>query len=102
MHFPLLPRLLTSIAVAGAGDASYDTIDGHPCIRSMEGMKKSMHDLAAAHPNLVSITNIGESFLKKYPDDGKVSRPKSSFCTRYQTCILTLSLSPPTTALRRL
>jgi len=43
---------------------AYETIPGHDCIRSMTGMWDSMEDLATAHPDLLTITKIGESYLK--------------------------------------
>jgi carboxypeptidase T len=49
----------------------YETIPGHDCIRSMKGMLDSMEDLAEAHPDLLSITKIGESYLKN--NDGPAS-----------------------------
>jgi hypothetical protein len=45
-------------------DAAYETIPDHDCLRSMTGMMESMRDLAEAHPDLVSIVKIGESYLK--------------------------------------
>ena len=57
--------LLTTInIVSTAAATSYDTINGHACIRSMEGMWQSLQDLAAKYPDLVTITKIGESYLK--------------------------------------
>ena len=44
--------------------AAYETIPGHDCIRSMGGMWDSMEDLATAYPDLLTITKIGESYLK--------------------------------------
>jgi len=43
---------------------TYETIPGHDCIRSMKGMLDSMEDLAEAHPDLLTMTKIGESYLK--------------------------------------
>ena len=57
--------LLTTINILStAAASSYDTINGHACIRSMEGMWQSLQELAAKHPDLVTITKIGESYLK--------------------------------------
>ncbi|KAL7434819.1 hypothetical protein ACHAXM_004350 [Skeletonema potamos] len=44
---------------------TYDTIDGRSCYRSIEGMNQFMRDLAAKHPNLVTMETIGESYIKK-------------------------------------
>jgi hypothetical protein len=40
------------------------TIDGHSCFRNLEGMTRDMFALAANHPDLVSINDIGDSYLK--------------------------------------
>jgi hypothetical protein len=47
---------------------AYDTIPGHDCLRSMEGMMDSMWYLAEDNPNLISITDIGDSWLKANPN----------------------------------
>lgn len=44
--------------------AEYATINGHPCFRSLDGMTQSMFDLADAHPDLVTVKDIGDSYLK--------------------------------------
>ena len=53
--------------------AAYDKINGHNCIRSMEGMTESMNDLANTS-NLITIKKIGESYLKN-----NQARSSSSF-----------------------
>lgn len=55
--------ILLTVAAAINGVDAYETIPGHNCIRSMNGMMKSMNDLAD-NSNLVTITKIGESYLK--------------------------------------
>mmetsp|Transcript_18761 Transcript_18761/g.29428 ORF Transcript_18761/g.29428 Transcript_18761/m.29428 type:complete len:692 (+) Transcript_18761:115-2190(+) len=45
--------------------ASYDTIKGRSCYRSIEGMNQFMTDLAATYPDLVTMETIGESYMKK-------------------------------------
>merc|ERR1719199_1968169 len=62
--FLLLNALLPIVATA------YDKINGHNCIRSMEGMLESMNDLANTS-NLLTIKKIGDSYLKKNP--GRIS-----------------------------
>ncbi len=54
------------LATATLGvDASYDKISNqYKCFRSMEGMMESMNDLARDHPSLVTISDIGDSYLK--------------------------------------
>ena len=66
MFFSFVSFLLTTINIVStaAAASSYDTINGHACIRSMEGMWQSLQELAAKHPDLVTITKIGESYLK--------------------------------------
>jgi len=44
---------------------TYDTINERSCYRSIEGMNQFMRDLAANHPNLVTMETIGESYIKK-------------------------------------
>lgn len=43
---------------------TYDTIPGHECLRSYTGMMESMHDLQQGNPTLITITDIGDSWLK--------------------------------------
>ena len=44
---------------------TYETITGRSCYRSIEGMNQFMKDLAANHPDLVTMETIGESYIKK-------------------------------------
>jgi carboxypeptidase T len=64
MKFPLAFLAFAATTIGVMVDAAYETIPGHDCIRSMRGMMESMSDLAEAHPELMSITKIGESYLK--------------------------------------
>lgn len=66
MNLPLsllLVAATTTITTIGAS-STYDTIPGHNCLRSMTGMMQSVDDLVQSHPNLVTKTKIGESWLK--------------------------------------
>jgi hypothetical protein len=64
----LLRRATTAFAalyaISVVDAANYDTIDGHPCFRNLDGITQSMFDLVAAHPGLASYSIIGESYLK--------------------------------------
>lgn len=66
--------LLTTFlaAVIGVQPQPYETIPNRTCLRSMSGMMDSMFSLAANHTNLMTITDIGDSWLKTNPD---ASRP---------------------------
>lgn len=64
MSFPLSFLFFAATAIGAMVDAAYETIPDHDCLRSMTGMMESMRDLAEAHPDLVSIVKIGESYLK--------------------------------------
>jgi hypothetical protein len=64
--------LLAATSAASFGAATtltptYETIEGRPCFRSMEGMIESMFDLANDYPDLLTITDIGDSYLKNNP-----------------------------------
>lgn len=43
---------------------SYEKIEGRSCFRSMKGMMESMFDLAGEHSDLMTISDIGDSYLK--------------------------------------
>jgi len=61
----LLSLLLTTTTITTiSASSTYDTIPGHNCLRSMTGMMQSVDDLVQSHPNLVTKTKIGESWLK--------------------------------------
>ena len=49
---------------------SYSTIDGYDCFRDMNGMTQAMLDLETNYPDLVSIEDIGDSYLKTIGDGG--------------------------------
>lgn len=48
-------------------NTAYETIKDRPCFRSMKGMLDSMLDLSKANPDLLTITDIGDSYLKNNP-----------------------------------
>ena len=50
---------------------AYDTIDGHSCFRNLQGITESMFDLATQYPNLSSINDIGDSYLKDSGTENK-------------------------------
>lgn len=82
MEVKILPLvlLLSStffVSATRSSSSSYDTIPGRPCLRSMSGMIDSMRDLASSRPDLVTISTIGESYLRihegrQIPDTGRV------------------------------
>jgi len=53
-----------------ASSTAYDTIPGSSCLRSYSGMMESMNDLAQKYPDLMSIEDIGDSYLKN--NEGRV------------------------------
>jgi len=63
--------LITTALLLPTVVAAYDKINGHNCIRSMEGMLESMNDLASSS-NLLTIKKIGQSYLKN--NDGRTSK----------------------------
>ena len=74
----LLPALLLLVSAVLASSSpssrrlqrrSYETVDGHPCIRSLKGVTDAMLDLASAHPSLASVSDVGDSYLKLNPDE---------------------------------
>jgi hypothetical protein len=64
MKFPLSFLTFAATAIVIMVEAAYETIPDHDCLRSMEGMMESMIHLAKAHPNLMSITKIGDFYLR--------------------------------------
>ncbi|KAL7528157.1 hypothetical protein ACHAXR_004261 [Thalassiosira sp. AJA248-18] len=86
MSFPSLSLwfsvLLTAAATIGSVDAnSYETIQGRSCFRSMGGMMDSMFYLQEDNPDLVTISDIGDSYLKQYEGRpfGKYDIPKGGY-----------------------
>jgi len=65
--YTFLRNNLLSLLLVVTIVTAYDTIPGHECIRSYDGMMNSMNDLASKHSNLMTITKIGESYLKNNP-----------------------------------
>jgi len=64
MNFSLWLSALLTAATIGVDARTFETIPDRPCFRSMNGMMDSIHYLAADYPNLVTITDIGDSWLK--------------------------------------
>eukprot|EP00581_Thalassiosira_minuscula_P010332 CAMPEP_0183702650 /NCGR_PEP_ID=MMETSP0737-20130205/684_1 /TAXON_ID=385413 /ORGANISM="Thalassiosira miniscula, Strain CCMP1093" /LENGTH=618 /DNA_ID=CAMNT_0025929297 /DNA_START=169 /DNA_END=2025 /DNA_ORIENTATION=- len=60
---------------------AYDTIQGRSCFRSLDGMMESMNDLSNNYPDLVSIEDIGDSYLKNNNGrpDGKYDIPLGGY-----------------------
>ena len=73
--------LLVTAAISVDAVKLYDTIEDQPCFRSMQGILDSMCDLVKDHSNLVSITNIGESYLRTNQGHnyGKYDIPTGSY-----------------------
>jgi len=70
LHGHLLRCVVSLAAIAFTVDAvQYDTIDKYDCFRSLEGMTKSMFDLAESYPDLSSVVDIGDSYLKSKNDN---------------------------------
>jgi hypothetical protein len=57
----LLPLVVLVLAAAEVDAA---TINGHDCIRDMESTLSSAFDLAASYPKLISIIDVGDSYIK--------------------------------------
>jgi hypothetical protein len=58
-------------AAFGPGPRGYPGIPGFSCYRTVEGTYATMDDLAAAHPGLVEVHDIGPSWRKtQNPDQG--------------------------------
>lgn len=78
-----LSILLTAATAIGPNNAAdaYDTIEGRSCFRSMDGMMKSMIDLRNKYSDLISISDIGESYLKNNEGrtDGKYKIPTDGY-----------------------
>ena len=56
--------LLCSTLLHPISAQQYGTIDGHSCFRNLEGHMQTMFDLAQDYPNLVSVKDIGDSYIK--------------------------------------
>ncbi|KAL7485336.1 hypothetical protein ACHAW6_010935 [Cyclotella cf. meneghiniana] len=46
----------------------YSTIDGYNCFRDLQGMTDAMFDLEKKYPHLVTVSDIGDSYLKSISD----------------------------------
>jgi hypothetical protein len=81
--FPLRPALLllATILVGAVAAGNYDTIPGRSCFRSMSGMMESMDDLADEYPDLMTISDIGNSYLKENTGrtNGRYEIPEGGF-----------------------
>jgi len=80
MNIPLSLSFLLAAAV-GVAARTYETIEGRPCFRSMAGMMDSMFYLAEDHPDLLTISDIGDSWLKNNEGrhDGKHEIPDGGY-----------------------
>ena len=63
-HLWLAALLAASASLGSVGARSYETIDGHPCLRSYDGMMEWSSYFAEDHKDLVTVSKIGESWLK--------------------------------------
>ncbi|KAL7539377.1 hypothetical protein ACHAXR_009236 [Thalassiosira sp. AJA248-18] len=80
MNVPLW--LLVLLAAAISADAMpFETIEDQPCFRSMSGMMESMFYLQEDNPGLVTITDIGDSYLKNHEGrhDGQHEIPDGGY-----------------------
>ena len=60
-------------AVVGAQGGEYATIGGLDCFRDLDSTVQSARDLAAAHPDLVTVSDVGDSHIRSSgapPSDG--------------------------------
>ena len=66
-------RLIDAISnTRSLQNQDYSTINGHTCFRDIEGMNQAMFDLEKNYPDLVSISDIGDSYAKTAGDsDGR-------------------------------
>ena len=74
-HNMMLRTIATLLVLVTNGiivvEAAYDTIDGHSCFRNLQGITESMFDLATQYPNLSTINDIGDSYLKDSGTENK-------------------------------
>ena len=63
--------LVASIQPILINGQQYSTISGHSCFRNIEGMQQTMFDLANEYPKLVTITDIGDSYIKTTGDSNE-------------------------------
>lgn len=63
--------LIAAVLVSAAAviDTQYETIQGHDCFRNLKGMTESMFDLEVNYPELLSVSDIGDSYLKSTNDN---------------------------------
>mmetsp|Transcript_7208 Transcript_7208/g.17926 ORF Transcript_7208/g.17926 Transcript_7208/m.17926 type:complete len:152 (-) Transcript_7208:1155-1610(-) len=67
MNFQLAMSIFFATATVSGVDArTFETIDGRKCFRSMKGMMDSMFYLAEDNPDLITISDIGDSYLKNH------------------------------------
>ena len=56
------------VVVVGAQEEEeeqyYTTVDGHDCFRDLDSTIRSAFDLAASHPDLVTVSDVGDSHIR--------------------------------------
>ena len=56
------------VVVVGAQEEGeeqyYTTVDGHDCFRDLDSTIRSAFDLAASHPDLVTVSDVGDSHIR--------------------------------------
>jgi len=78
-HAVLILYALVLASLHPVVKAQYDTINGHSCFRNLDGMMKSIFDLAE-QSGLVSVTDIGDSYLKSSnSNNGDFDLPEGGF-----------------------
>ena len=45
-------------------EQQYTTVDGHDCFRDLDSTIRSAFDLAASHPDLVTVSDVGDSHIR--------------------------------------
>lgn len=80
MNVPLWLKVLLAAAIS-ADAMPFETIEDRPCFRSMSGMMESMFYLQEDNPGLVTITDIGDSYLKNHEGrhDGQHEIPDGGY-----------------------
>jgi carboxypeptidase T len=75
--------LALAMGVVGAQeDSSQRTaIDGHDCLRDLDSTIRSMFDLAALHPELASVADVGDSYIRSsgVPNDDYDGLPSDGY-----------------------
>jgi len=74
----LLPT--NTVTFISAQKQSYETIDGHDCFRNLAGTTSAMFDLVDKYPHLSSVSDIGDSYLKRTnSNNDKYELPKNGY-----------------------